>query len=385
MRSPPEELEHLPIEEEGEQAVENGVEVEPTLFGARNRFAQTAVGVLVLVAAIYFLLPRALDLDDAFGKLDEGDPVWIAIGFAFTVGMFAAYVALFRGVVGSHVVRLRWRESYEITMAGLAATRLFSAGGAGGLVLTYWALRRAGVARRNAADRMVAFLVLTYAVYLAALVIFGILLRTGVLSGEAPLSGTVIPAALAGAVIVICLLIALLPDDVEHRIARHTSGRFGAIATRLATAPASLAQGTRTAISVLRHPRSGARAIGGAIGFWAANIAILWASFHAFDTAVPLGVVVQGFFLGMIANLFPLAPGGVGAVDAGMIGAFVLFGIPGAEVFAAVLTYRVIAFWLPIPPGIIAFFQLRSTVQRWEEEGRAPGKLGVGEPEAARA
>ena len=28
------------------------------------------------------------------------------------------------------------------------------------------------------------------------------------------------------------------------------------------------------------------------------------------------------------------------------------------------LTYRVIAFWLPIPPGIVAYFQLRRTVAR---------------------
>ena len=73
----------------------------------------------------------------------------------------------------------------------------------------------------------------------------------------------------------------------------------------------------------------------GAVGFWAANIGILWAAFHAFDVQVPLGVVVQGFFIGMVANLFPFAPGGVGAVDAGMIGTFVLFDVPGAEVFAA--------------------------------------------------
>jgi uncharacterized protein (TIRG00374 family) len=127
-------------------------------------------------------------------------------------------------------------------------------------------------------------------------------------------------------------------------------------------------------------------AFGGAIGFWGANIAILWASFHAFDVSVPLGVVIQGFFLGMVANLIPFAPGGVGAVDAGMIGAFVLFGVPSAEVFAAVLTYRVIAFWLPIPPGIIAFFQLRKTVHRWEQEGRErPEGVGVGEPETAAA
>ena len=71
----------------------------------------------------------------------------------------------------------------------------------------------------------------------------------------------------------------------------------------------------------------------------------------------------------MVANLFPLAPAGVGAVDAGMIGAFVLFGIPEETVFPAILIYRLVAFWLPIPAGIVAFFQLRVRVQSWEEEG----------------
>ena len=46
--------------------------------------------------------------------------------------------------------RLDWRTSYQITLAGLAATRLFSAGGAGGIALTYWALRRAGMGAREA-------------------------------------------------------------------------------------------------------------------------------------------------------------------------------------------------------------------------------------------
>jgi uncharacterized protein (TIRG00374 family) len=361
-------------------------EAEPSFFADPKRLVQTGIAVVLLVVAIYVLVPKIIGLEGALDKIKDGDPVWIGVGVGFCAAAFGAYVALFRGVVGEKVIHLEWSESYQITMAGLAATRLFSAGGAGGILLTYWALRKAGMERRQSVCRMVAFLVVLYSVYLLALVIFGILLRTGVLSGDAPLTGTVIPAALAGAALVIGLLIALLPDDFERRIERHTSGRFGRIAKRIATAPATLAQGTRTAITFLRHPSSGTLAVGGAIGFWAANIAILWASFHAFDVSVPLGVVVQGFFLGMIANLFPLAPGGVGAVDAGMIGAFVLFGLPSTEVFAAVLTYRVIAFWLPIPPGIIAFFQLRNTVQRWEREGRErPAGLGASEPEAAAA
>ena len=361
-------------------------EAEPSFFTNPKRLIQTMVAVVLLFVAIYVLIPRLFDLQDAIDKVGEGDPVWIGVGVGFCVLMFAAYTALFRGVVGEREIHLEWSESYQITMAGLAATRLFSAGGAGGILLTYWALRKAGMERRKSVCRMVAFLVVLYSVYMAALVIFGILLRTHVLSGDAPLSGTLIPAVLAAVAIVIGLLLTLVPDDIERRIERHTSGRFGKIAQRFATVPATFAEGTRTAIAFVRNPRSGALAFGGAVGFWAANIAILWASFHAFDVHIPLGVVVQGFFLGMLANLFPFAPGGVGAVDAGMIGAFVLFGLPSAEVFAAVLTYRVIAFWLPIPPGVVAFFQLRNTVNRWEREGRdRPERIGIGKPETAAA
>jgi uncharacterized protein (TIRG00374 family) len=369
-----------------ETAREMVEEAEPSFFSDPKRLIQTFVAVILLVVAIYVLIPRLFDLQDAVAKIGEGDPVWIAVGVVCCVGMFAAYVALFRGVVGEKVIHLEWGESYQITMAGLAATRLFSAGGAGGILLSYWALRKAGMERRQSVCRMVAFLAVLYSVYMVSLVVFGILLRTHVLSGEAPLSGTIIPAVLAAVAIIIGLAIALLPDDFERRIERHTSGRFGRIAKRIATAPATFGAGTRTAIDFVRHPRSGVLAFGGAIGFWAANIAILWASFHAFDVSVPLGVVIQAFFLGMLANLFPFAPGGVGAVDAGMIGAFVLFGLPSAEVFAAVLTYRVIAFWLPIPPGIVAFFQLRNTVHRWESEGRdQPQPVSVREPETAAA
>ena len=264
--------------------------------------------------------------------------------------------------------RLDLRASYQITMAGLAATRIFSAAGVGGIVLTYWALRKAGVPRRRAACRMVAFLVLTYFVYLAALVVFGVLLRTGVLHGETPLAGTVVPAAISGGIIILFLMIAAIPDDFERRIQHYARGyRRARYLQRIAKGPATLAMGTRTAIAYVRHPQRGLLALGGAVGFWAANIGILWASFKAFGGHVPFGVLVQGFFLGMAANLIPSPAGGVGAVDAGMIGAFALFGIDEGVVFPAVLTYRVIAFWLPIPPGIVAFIQLRKTVAGWEQ------------------
>jgi uncharacterized membrane protein YbhN (UPF0104 family) len=255
-------------------------------------------------------------------------------------------------------------------MAGLAATLLFSAAGAGGIVLTFWALRKAGMRRRDVARRMVAFLTLHYAFYPIALIVFGVLLRTGVLPGKHSVELTVVPAAVAGLLLLLGLLLALIPSDLGRRVASHARGeRAQTIAASVAKVPAIAAEGFRFALSLFAHPSRGGLAVIGAAGFWAANIGVLWASFQAFGVEVPLAVVVQGFFLGMVANLFPLAPAGVGAVDAGMIGAFVLFGIPEETVFPAILVYRLVAFWMPIPPGIVAFFQLRKRVAHWEEEG----------------
>jgi uncharacterized protein (TIRG00374 family) len=368
-------------DEEEEELQQVGA-LQALLQDRRKLFGGLALFVLIVVA-IYVVFPNLVGLDDAMRKLDEATWYWIVVAIGFNVAAFGAYVALFRGILAGtrdddvHR-RLDLRASYLITMAGLAATRIFSAAGAGGIVLTYWALRKAGMPRRRSACRMVAFLVLTYGVYTFALVSFGILLRTHVLPGDAPFGGTVVPAILAAIAIAIFLLIALIPHDVERRIQSVAGGyRHTRYLTRFAKGPATVASGVRTAIDYVRNPERGALAVGGAVGFWAANIAVLWACFEAFGGDVPIAVLVQGFFVGMAANLIPSPAGGVGSVDAGMIAAFVLFGIDEAIVFPAVLAYRVIAFWLPIPPGIVAFFQLRTTVAGWERERREGVTAGL--------
>jgi len=353
----------------GEDSANGNGAVEMPLFTTR-RLVQTVLVVFVLLGCIYFLFPKLVGLGDALSRLDEADPLWIAVAIGFNVVAYATYIALFKAVVGGDALRLKWAETYEINMAGVAATLLFSAGGAGGIALTYWALRKAGMRRRDVARRMVAFITLHYAFYPLALIAFGVLLRTGVLEGKDSVELTIVPAAVAGLLILIAILIALIPPDLERRLAPYAHGeKARSFLESAAKVPATVGEGFRFALGLFAHPSRGGLAVLGAAGFWAASIGVLWASFHAFGVQVPLAVVVQGFFLGMVANLFPLAPAGVGAVDAGMIGAFVLFGIPETAVFPAVLVFRLVAFWMPIPPGIIAFIQLRKTVHRWEHEG----------------
>ena len=353
-------------------------EDEPRFFEEPKRLAITIGSVILLIAAIYFLFPAIVGVEDGLQKLDDGDPVWIGVAVAFSFVMFGAQIAQFKGIVGGDVLRLTWPESYKINMASLAASRLFSAGGAGGIILTYWALRKAGMPRQQSAARMVAFIIVMYLVYVLALLIGGILLRTGVLAGANPPGLTIVPAAIAGGMIVLFVLAALVPGDLQRRLAHSSSDTwYGRLSVRLATVPATISTSTRMAIEIIKTPRRGWLTIAGAVGFWAANIGIMWASFEAFGVDVAGAVVVQGFFVGMAANLIPGAPGGVGAVDAGMIGTYVLFGLDGSSVFAAVLMYRFIAFWLPLPPGIVAFFQLRRTITRWEA-GDCPGDRSPG-------
>jgi uncharacterized protein (TIRG00374 family) len=321
------------------------------------------------VAFLYYVLPQIAGLEDTWKRIEGGgDPLWLFVALLCTLGMFAGYVVLFQAVFVRPGSPIDLRASYQITMAGLAATRLFGAGGVGGIALTAWALRRSGMPRRMVADETLAFLILQYAIYTLALVVIGLGLRTGILDGPAPFGMTVVPAIFGGVAIAIALMLAWVPTDLQRRLDRtvQTGGKFARIAQRLANVPAAFSAGLRSA---LRHVRSGDAALAGSFSFWFFNIAILWASFHAFGHAPSIWIIAMGFWVGMLGNLLPL-PGGIGGVDGGMIGAFSALGVDFGLATVAVLVYRAFAFWLPTVPGAIAYFQLRKTVQRWSVRRR---------------
>jgi uncharacterized membrane protein YbhN (UPF0104 family) len=338
----------------------------PRVQMTRRRFVLGCLLILGLVALLYYGLPRLAGLDATWHRIEQGDPWWLALALGFSLLSFGGYVVLFKYVFVQGGARIGMRESYEITMASLAATRIFAAGGAGGIALTAWAMRRAGMPRRDVAERTIVFLILTYVVYMVAMLLGGLGLRVGILPGPAPFGLTVVPAAFAGVAIGLTLLLALTPTDLRRRVERAGmgEGRLARFAARAATLPASMSAAVRHSID---HARARDPAILGSVAYWGFNVAVLWASFEAFGEAPPWSVVVMGYFVGMLGNLLPL-PGGVGGVDGGMIGAFIGFGVDDGLAVVAVLTYRAFAFWLPTIPGAVAFFQLRRTVARWREE-----------------
>lgn len=324
--------------------------------------------VVGAIAFLYFVLPQLADLKDSGRRVGEGNRWWLAAAFVFTLGSFGGYVMMFQGIFVRAGSLVDWRASYQITMAGLAATRLFAAGGAGGIALTAWALRRSGMPRRTVADKTLAFLILMYAVYMAALIVCGFGLYYELMPGPGPFGITLVPAVFALIVVALALGLSRVPPDLQRRLEgfARRGGRLARIAQALANAPAAFSAGMREALA---HVRERDPALLGAVAYWGCQVAVLWACFHAFGDPPPLAVIVMGYFVGFLGNLLPL-PGGIGGVDGGMIGAFAAFGMPLPLIVPAVLTYRIFTFWLPTIPGAIAYFQLRRTVSRWRDELR---------------
>ncbi len=323
---------------------------------AHPRRVILAVVVAAGVAGSFMLAPALARLPHELALIGHGDVRWLLFGLVLEALSFAGQVLLFRTVYRGSGATINFRDSYEITLAGHAATRLLASAGTGGMALTAWALRRRGLALSEVARRMIAFLVLMYSVYTLALLLGGIGLSTGALAGGGSLALTLFPAALA----VVVGALALAAPKLAAPAARRLRASERSAARRAATALEALGDGVGLALKMIRERQLG---VLGAPVWWGFDIAVLWASFRAFGAAPPVGVILMAYFVGTLANTLPL-PGGIGGVEGGMIGAFVAFGTPAAPAVAAVLAYRLFAFWLPTIPGAIAYLQLRRSMAR---------------------
>jgi uncharacterized protein (TIRG00374 family) len=125
----------------------------------------------------------------------------------------------------------------------------------------------------------------------------------------------------------------------------------------------SLVQGVRDAVLLLRQRSPGV--LIGALGTMLFDMAVLWVCFRAFGTSPAIGVLGLGYLIGQLGGNLPV-PGGIGGLDAGLIGTFALYHEPLVATTAAVLVYHAISLWVPALLGGTAFVQLRRTLQRAE-------------------
>ncbi len=54
----------------------------------------------------------------------------------------------------------------------------------------------------------------------------------------------------------------------------------------------------------------------------------------------------------------------MGFVEAGLVGTLTLAGVSGTDALAATLLYRLVAYWLPLPTGGLAYILFRRRYAR---------------------
>jgi len=307
----------------------------------------------IISLAIFFGLLAALllavpGLRSAAELISDANLAWVVTGIGLEVLSCAGYVVLFGLVFGMLGRRLRSR----LSLSELAVNSVVSVSGLAGIALGAWVLRTKGISVERIAKRSVLIFVLTSAVNVVAVVVIGVPMWLGVLPGSRNPLLTLLPAAAAVAAIAGTLGLAAW--------ARRAAARRVMEEGRAAVALTAMSGGVADALRLIREHDW---RLLGAVGYWAFDTLVLYACLSAFGDHPPsVWVVAMAYLVGMLANSIPI-PGGFVAVEGGLVGMLLLFGVrPASLVLAAVVIYRAISLWVPALIGSAAFLSLRHDI-----------------------
>jgi uncharacterized membrane protein YbhN (UPF0104 family) len=309
-----------------------------------RQIARKVAIVLAATGGALMLATTLPGLEEIPHHLAGADPVWIAAALVLEILSTLSFSLAFHGAFER---RSTPRTSASMSLAMQGMNVLLPAGGSGGLAVGAVIMDRAGAPRGFAASRTVALFLVTSLVSFAAIIVAGFGVATGLLSGEAALVATLLPAAAALLVIV---GVALLP-----RVIRGDGERpDGRVRGLLWSARTHTSDGVEATAALLRS--GDPLVIWGSIGYFAFDVAAIAASFHALGIAgLPVGVLILAYTLGHAGAIIPLP----GSSEGGLIGAFVLYGSTLSGATAAVLAYRAVHAGVPMALGLIGLADVR--------------------------
>jgi uncharacterized membrane protein YbhN (UPF0104 family) len=326
-------------------ADESRGEIEARSRSLRNGIISLAV-FSALVAALVFAVPG---LRAAGEWISDATIGWVLLGIALELLSCAGYVVLFDHVFDE----LAHRLSTRLSLAELATNSVVSVSGLAGLALGAWVLATKGMSAQRIARGTVVLFVLTSAVNVVLVILIGVPMWLGLLPGSRNTLLTLLPAALALVLIVAVLALAAWAKRASSK-GRLSRGRVG-------HALKAVSDGVAESLQVIR---AGDWRLIGAVGYCVFDILTLYACLRAFGKVhtPSFWVVSMAYLVGMLANSVP-TPAGLIAVEGGLVGMLILFGVrPATLVLAAVVIYRAISLWIPALIGSAAFWSLRPEI-----------------------
>lgn len=329
----------------------------PTAGDLKRKLIRGAIAVAALVAVGIGLLGLLPGLSGVRSAITGASPYWVLAAAGIALIGVAGAVVFVTLVFADVPERLTWKMGG----AQQAANAVLPTAGSTGV--GYWTLSSIGWGAKRFAKRTAVLIIAPGAPNLLLIIVLGLGMGLHLFSGPNDWWLTWLPAALG--VVVVAVVIGAARWG--HRLAARTKRRW------LREGLDVVATGVTGTVEILR--RRNWRVLGTWVDLFG-SIGVLWACLIAVNEHLPFAVVCMGYLIGQFAQAIPV-PGGIGAIDAGVTGALVLYG-GGASISAAgeVISHA-LALLIPIVTGGVAFALLPGEINRTRRQPSAKSENGT--------
>jgi uncharacterized membrane protein YbhN (UPF0104 family) len=294
--------------------------------------ARTLVTLVASVAAVY-LLAGELAQASVGHLLRSADWRWALVGLALSA---ATYVGATLSISGFVAERLSFSRTMLVQLASSFVT-LVTPAAVGGAALNVRYLQRRKISAPVAVASIGVSQVAAFVLHILLLTVFAAIAGASTKSAIRPPTWAYF--VVAGLVVLAGVVLAI---PAGRRMVRaRLSPTFGQVLPRL--------------LEVAQQPRKLAEGIGGVLLLSLTYILCLSASVAAFGGSVSIAKIGFVYLTGSaIGSIIP-TPGGLGAVEAALTAGLTAAGVHGGIAVSAVLLFRLLTFWLPVPVGWVAF------------------------------
>jgi uncharacterized protein (TIRG00374 family) len=326
--------------------------------GAARRIRRTIKLVVLLIVFYYLVLPVIAAIPQRSRELLKVHLSFLVLAVGLEVAALVAYAQLMSVALPPRAIGLS--RLFRIQLSTKALNNVVPGGSAAGVALGYRLLTTSGVQGPDAgfalaATGLVSACVLNAILWLALLLslpFHGINVVYGI-------------AAIAGAIVIgfaALLVLALM------RCQRQAEKILLAITRRLRIVDGDRALAVIEQLAgrlgeIARDRRLLSRAATWAALNWLLDAGALFVFIAAFGFTPNVAGVLVAFGLANVLAVIPITPGGLGIVEAALPATLLGFGVPSAIAVNGVLSYRLAAFWLPIPLGGIAYLTVRRDIR----------------------
>lgn len=310
-------------------------------------------GSLVFVIE-YFVLPQFASARRSLHLLASLNPIIVLLGVLLEIAAIYSYVELTRTVLYPHAPG-RF-NILKMNLAGLAISHVVPGGTAPAGALSYRVLTELDVPKETSAFGLAVqgsgSAVVLNIIFWMMLVISIPLRGFNPAYGFAALAGVFLLAAFFGTILLIT------------RGQRHADSWLRAAARHLpAVNPDRVSKILAQVADRIKLLINNRRTLWWAFtwaGFnWLFDAACLWVFVWAFGHVMsPIDLLVA-YGLANILAVIPITPGGLGIIEGVLIPTLVGFGVPHSQAILAVISYRLVNFWIPIPIGGVAYASLQ--------------------------